>query len=157
MYYIHSGIIHFIWFLLILSYTSVATTSLLLMRPLTFHNVDKTYTYSSPEIEYLHGRHLIYAIISVLSTIMIVMGLPFLLLFEPFLNHKIIFVKIKPLLDQFQEYYRDKDCYFAAYYMICLLLIIIIIILNSPNDFTAEYLIIIGCVLMSLMHQHWKL
>ena len=81
--YIHSGIIHFICFLLLLSYTTVATTLLLLMRLLTFHNVDKTYTYLSPEIEYLHGRHLVYAIISVLSTIVIVMGFHFYC----YLNH----------------------------------------------------------------------
>ena len=118
-FFIRRGIIGFICFLLLLSYTSVATTSLLLMRPLTFHNVDKKYTYLSPEIEYFHGRYLVYGIVSVLLTIAIVIGLPFLLLFEPFLNRKINFVKIKPLLDQFQECYQGKYRCFAAYYMIC--------------------------------------
>ena len=80
----------------------------ILMRPLTFNSVDRTYTYLSPEIEYFHGRHLVYGIVSVLLTIVIVIGLPFLLLFEPFLNRKINFVKIKPLLDQFQGCYKDK-------------------------------------------------
>ena len=42
-FFIRRGIIRFICFLLLLSYTSLATTSLLLMRPLIFHNVDKTY------------------------------------------------------------------------------------------------------------------
>ena len=152
-YYIHRGIIRFICFLLLLSYTSVATTSLLLMRPLTFHNVDKTYTYLSPEIEYFHGRHLVYGILSVLLTIVIVISLPFLLLFEPFLNRKINFVKIKPLLDQFQGCYKEKYHCFAAYYMICRLVIIVIIIANSPNDFIAHYLIITTCIIMALLLQ----
>ena len=155
-FFIRRGIIRFICFLLLLSYTSVATTSLLLLRPLTFHNVDKIYTYLSPEIEYFHGRHLVYGIVAVVCTVVIVIGLPFLLLFKPFLNRKINFVKIKPLLDQFQGCYKDKYRCFAAYYMICRLVIIVIIIVNSPNDFTAHYLTITVCVIMDLLHQHWR-
>ena len=152
-YFISRGIIRFICYLLLLSYTSVVTTSLLLMRPLTFHNVDKIYTYVSPEIEYFHGRHLIYCILAMLLTIVIVIGLPLLLILEPILNRKINFIKIKPLLDQFQGCYKDKYRCFAAYYMICRLVIIIIVIVNSPNDFTTHYLTIIACVVMDLVHQ----
>ena len=150
------GIIHSICFLLLLSYTSVATTSLLLMRPLTFLNVDKIYTYLSPEIEYFHGRHLVYSIIALLFTIVVVIGLPFLLLLEPLLNRKINFVKIKPLLDQFQGCYKDNYRCFVGYYMICRLVIIVIVFINSPNGFTAHYLIIIACVAMALLHQILK-
>ena len=153
---ISRGIIPFICFLLLLSYTSVATTSLLLMRPLTFLNVNKTFTYLSPEIEYFHGRHLVYGIIAVLFTTAIVIGLPFLLLFEPLLNRKINFVKIKPLLDQFQGCYKDKYRCFAGYYIICRLVIIVIIIIKSSNDFIAHYLIITACVVLNLIHQLLK-
>ena len=52
--FISRGVIPFICYLLLLSYTSVATTSLLLMRPLRFLDVDKVYTYLSPEFEYFH-------------------------------------------------------------------------------------------------------
>ena len=150
--FISRGIIPFICFLLLLSYTSVATTSLILLRSLTFLNMNKLYTYLSPEVEYFHGRHLVYGIVAVLASIVIVIGLPFLLLFEPFLNRKINFVRIKPILDQFQGCYRDKFRYFAAYYMICRLVITVIIIVNSPNDFTTHYLIIIACVVIALTH-----
>ena len=77
--FVSKGIIHFICFLLLLSYTSVASTSLLLMRSLTF-----------------------------VDTTTIVIGFPLLLLLEPFLNSKINFFRIKPLLDQFQGCYKDK-------------------------------------------------
>ena len=154
--FISRGIIRFICFLLLLSYTSVATTSLLLMRLLIFRNVDKIYTYLSPEIEYFHGRHLIHGIVAILFTLAIVIGFPFLLLFEPFLNRKINFVKIKPLLDQFQGCYKDKYRCFASYYMICRLVIIIIIIINSSSDFIAHYLIITACVVINLIHQLLK-
>ena len=60
------GIIRAICFLLLLSYTSVATTSLLLLRPLKFHNIYNVYTYMSPEIEYFQGHHLPYGIIAII-------------------------------------------------------------------------------------------
>ena len=150
--FISKGIIHVICYLLLLSYTSVATTSLLLMRPLIFHDIDKVYTYISPNIEYLHGRHLAYLIVAMLFTIVIVIGLPLLLGLEPFLNSKINFVKIKPLLDQFQGCYKDKYRCFAAYYMICRLVIITIIIANSSNDFVLQYLLLAVCVITALIH-----
>ena len=155
-HFISKGIIHVICCLLLLSYTSLATTSLLLMRPLIFHDVDKVYAYVSPDIEYFHGRHLAYAIVAVLFIIVIVIGLPLLLAFEPFLNSKINFIKIKPLLDQFQSCYKDKYRCFAAYYMICRLVIITIIIANSSSDFVFQYLLITACVAMALIHHSLK-
>ena len=149
-------IIHVICCLLLLSYTSLATTSLLLMRPLIFHNVDKVYTYVSPDVEYFHGRHLVYAIVASLFTIVIVIGLPLLLALEPFLNSKINFIKIKPLLDQFQGCYKDKYRCFAAYYMIGRLVIITIILINSSNDFIFQYLLITACVVLALIHQIFR-
>ena len=149
---ISRGIIHVICVLLLLSYTSIASTSLLLMRSLTFHGIDKVYTYLSPDIEYFHGRHLAYGIVALLCTVTIVLGLPLLLTLEPFINHKINFIKIKPLMDQFQGCYRDKYRCFAGYYMICRLLIITIVIANSTNEFVANYLLTIVCGIIDLIH-----
>ena len=151
--FVSRGIIHVICCLLLLSYTSIATTSLLLMRPLVFLDVDKIYTYVSPDIEYFHGRHLFYAILAMIATIIIVIGLPLLLVLEPFLNSRISFIRIKPLLDQFQGTYKDRYRCFAAYYMICRLVIISIIIANSSNDFIAQYVLISACVVIALIHQ----
>ena len=150
--FISRGIIHFICFLLLLSYTSVATTSLLLMRPLMFMDVDKVYTYLSPDIEYFHGRHIVYTIVAILILIVIVIGFPFLLLFEPCLNSKVNFVKIKPLIDQFQGCYKDRYRWFAGYYMICRLVIILLVIVKIFDDFTTHYLLISSCTLMALIH-----
>ena len=149
---ISRGIIHVICLLLLLSYTSIASTSLLLMRSLKFFDTDKVYTYLSPDIEYLHGRHLAYVIVAMLCTVSIVIGLPLVLTLEPFLNHKINFIKIKPLLDQFQGHYKDKFRYFAGYYMICRLAVIVIIIANSSNDFVANYILVIACGIIALAH-----
>ena len=150
--YFSRGIIHAICFLLLLSYTSVATTSLLLMRSLRFADVDNVYTYVSPEIQYFHDRHLAYGIIAIILTLLIVIGLPLLLLLEPFLNHKVNFYRIQPLLDQFQGCYKVKYHYFAAYYMICRLIIIIIIIVNSSEVFISQCLLITVSILIALIH-----
>ena len=149
---ISRGIIRAICFLLLLSYTSMATTSLLLMRSLTFVNVDNFYTYLSPNIQYFHGRHLVYGIIAIIFGLLIVIGLPLLLLLEPFLNGKINFVKIKPLLDQFQGCYKDKYRWFAAYYMICRLIMISVIIANLSETFISRYLLIAATTTMALIH-----
>ena len=149
---ISHGIIHVICLLLLFSYTSIASTSLLLMRSLKFLDIDKVYAYLSPDIEYLHGRHLAYAIVAMLCTVSIVIGLPLLLILEPFLNHKINFIKIKPLLDQFQGCFKDKFRYFAGYYMICRLVVIVAVIGNSSNDFVANYMLVIACGIIALVH-----
>ena len=150
--FISRGIIQAICFLLLLSYTPMATTSLLLMRSLTFANVDNVYTYLSPSIQYFHGRHLAYGIIAIFFTLLIVVGFPLLLLLEPFLNGKINFIKIKPLLDQFQGCYKDKYRWFAAYYMICRLIIISIIIANFSETFISRYLLIAISTTIALIH-----
>ena len=153
---ISRGIIHVICLLLLLSYTSIASTSLLLMRSLTFHGIDKVYTFLSPDIEYFYDRHLAYGIVALLCTVTIVLGLPLLLTLEPFLNRKINFIKIKPLMDQFQGCYKDKYRCFAGYYMICRLLIITIVIANSSNEFVANYLLTIVCGIIDLIHVTMK-
>jgi len=130
----------------------MASTSLLLMRPLKFDGIDKVYTYLSPDIKYFDGHHLAYGIVALLCTVTIVIGLPLLLTLEPFLNHKINFIKIKPLLDQFQGCYKDKFRSFAGYYMVCRLLIITIVIVNSSNDFIASYMLIVVSAIIALIH-----
>ena len=122
--------------LLLLSYTSLATTSLLLMRPLWFQDIDKVYTYVSPDIEYFYGRHKFYEIGAGVF-MLIVVGLPLLFGLEPFVNSKINFVKVKPLLDQFQCCYKGSYHYFAAYYMVCRL--VILLLLHPVISFSSSY------------------
>jgi len=150
--FVGRGVIHVICFLLLLSYTSIASASLLLMRPLTFAGINKIYTYLSPDIEYFHGRHLVYGLVAIVCGLVIVIGLPLLLLLEPFLNSKVNFSRIKPLLDQFQGHYKDKYRYFASYYMICRLVLLIIVNANINNIFTVAYLQLGALVVMALIH-----
>ena len=127
-------IIRVICLLILLSYTSLASTSLQLLRPIYFDNVSGAHVYSSPSIKYFTGRHIPYGIIASFFELFIVLGLPLLLLLEPFLKRKVNFIKIKPLLDQYQECYKDQYHWFAAYYLICRQVIIFIVYISNFNN-----------------------
>ena len=150
--FVSRAVIHSICLLLLLSYSSIASTTLLLVRALTFTNVDEVYSYLSPDIGYFRGRHLGYGLMAILIGLVIVIGLPLLLLLEPFLNSKINFIKIKPLLDQFQGCYKDKCRYFASYFLIFRLMILGILAINKPNSFTTLYSLQVICLIMILIH-----
>ena len=145
-------IICVICLLLLLSYTSLASTSLQLLRPLTFQNVDEVRTYSSPDIKYFTGRHLAYAIVAILCEVIIVIGLPLLLLLEPLLSRKISFVKVKPLLDQFQGCYKDKYRWFAVYYLICRQVIILIVYVGNGDYYNKLYYLQTACIIIAMIH-----
>ena len=147
--FLSRAVIHAICLLLLLSYSSIASTSLLLVRAIRFTDVDKLYSYLSPDIEYFHGRHLAYGLIALVIGLIFVIGLPLLLLLEPFVNSKINFIKIKPLLDQFQGCYKDRFRYFASFYMIFRLMMLIIL---AINEFVSLYLLMVMCQIMILIH-----
>ena len=143
-------IIRVICLLILLSYTSLASTSLQLLRPLHFADVNGAYVYSSPSIKYFTGRHIPYGIIALLCGLFIVIGLPLLLLLEPYLKRKVNFIKIKPLLDQYQESYKDQYHWFAAYYLICRLVIIAIVYVSNFND--VLYYLQTACIIVVMIH-----
>ena len=145
-------IIRVICLLLLLSYTSLASASLQLLRPLTFNDVDEVRTYSSPDIKYFTGRHLIYGIVAILCEVIIVIGLPLFLLLEPFLRRRVNLVRIKPLLDQFQGCYKDKYRWFAAYYLICRQVIILIVYVGNGNYYYMLYGLQTVCVVIAMNH-----
>ena len=150
--FLSRAVIHAICLLLLLSYSSIASTSLLLVRAIRFTNVDKVYSYLSPDIEYFHGRHLAYGLIALVIGLIFVIGLPLLLLLEPFVNSKINFIKIKPLLDQFQGCYKDRFHYFASFFMIFRLMILSILAINETDPFISSYLLMAICLVMTLIH-----
>ena len=145
-------IIRVICLLILLSYTSIASTSLQLLLPLKFTDVKEWYTYSSPNIQYFHGQHIIYGVVAIVCVIVVGIGLPLLLLFEPVLSKKINFIKIKPLLDQFQGCYKDKCRWFAAYYLICRQVIFLIIYIFNSDYFNILFYLQTACVVIAMIH-----
>ena len=150
--FVGPSIIRVICVLLLLSYTSLASTSLQLLRPLKFDNVGEVRTYLSPYIQYFTGRHLVYAIVAILCEVIIVIGLPLFLLLEPFLRQRVNLIRIKPLLDQFQGCYKDKYRWFAAYYLICRQVIILIVYVGNGNYYYMLYGLQTACVIIAMVH-----
>ena len=140
---------------LLLSYTSLASTSLQLLTPLTFKDVNKVRTYSSPDIKYFTSRHLIYGIVAILFEVIIVIGLPLFLLLEPFLTHltqRINLVRIKPLLDEFQDSYKGKYRWFASYYLICRQVIFLIIYVGNGDYYKMLFYLQAACIIIAIIH-----
>jgi len=150
--FLSRGIIHVICLILTLTYTAIADTSLQLLRQIKFAGIDDVYCYLSPHIVYFTGRHVVYSIVAVLYELLIVAGLPLLLLAEPFLNNKINFTKIKPLLDQFQGCYKDKYRWFASVYLLCRQVILIIMVIDYSDLYIPLYLLLVVCLMIALVH-----
>ena len=144
-------IIRVICLLLLLSYTSLATTSLQLLRPLYYQDVNGVYVYLSPSTKYFNGRHIFYATVALFIEIFIVHGLILFLLFESFLKKNFNFVKVKGYLDQLQACYRDGYHWFAAYYLVCRQVIILIVYINTNYD-TALYCLQTFCIITVAIH-----
>lgn len=146
-------IIRVICLLLLLSYTSITSTSLSLLRNLKFTDIDRVYTYLSPEIEYFHGRHGLYGGVAVLCELIIGIGLPLLLIFDPYISRKINLTRLRPLLDQFQGGYKDKYRWCAAYYLICRQVIFLFVYLTSiSNHEQMNFILLVVCAVVAMFH-----
>ena len=150
--FISRCIIRVICLLILLSYTSIVSTSLQLLQPLRFTDVKEWYTYTSPDIQYFHGRHAVYGVVAIICELVVGIGLLFLLLFESFLSRKINFIRIKPLLDQFQGCYKDKYRWFAAYYLMCRHIIFLIVYNFNTNYYDMLFYLQTTCVVIAMIH-----
>ena len=150
--FVRRYIISVICILLLLSYTSIASTSLQLLRPTDYPGYDGLYVYISPEMRYFNNRHAFYGVVTFCSMILVI-GLPMFLLLEPLvLSRWFNFVKVKPLLDMFQGCYKDKHRCFAAYYLICRQVIIIIVYFGNDDYYEMLYYLQTACVVIAMLH-----
>ena len=138
--------------LLLLAYTSLASTSLQLLKPHVYAGVDEVYVYLSPSHKYFRGRHAFYGVIAALCGLIVVIGLPLLLLLQPFISSKVNFIRIMPLLDQAQSCYKNKYRYFASYYLICRLAIILIVFIGDSNYYNMLFYLQTACVVFAMIH-----
>ena len=137
---------------LTLAYVSISDTSLRLLRYLHYEDVDRTYVYLSPTTEYFTGRHIAYFFIALFSELVVGIGLPLVLLFQPFLNHKINFTRFKPLFIQFQKCYKDRFHWLASAYLLFRQAILIIIFVHFSDVYIEQYLLMIVSVIVALLH-----
>ena len=171
--YVNRCIVPVTCFVLLFSYTSVTSASLLLLRAMKFDGVDGLFTYLSPHLKYFANRHATYASVALFCVLLVTIGFPLLLVIGPllmksfngrfnkgtcklhiesFLKKRSCFVRIKQLLDQLQDCYKDQHRWFAAYYLICRLVIMLITYYaNGDHDYMIYYLQT-ACVVITMTH-----
>ena len=173
--YVNRGIVQVTCFILIFSYTSLSSTSLLLLRAMKFDDIDGLYTYLSPHLKYFANRHAAYASVALLCVLLVTIGFPLLLVMEPIIlkimstrraatqtwrvtERRNCFIRdqlqerIKRLLDQLQECYNDQHRWFAAYYLICRLVIMLITYYANDDYNYMIYYLQTACVVIAMTH-----
>ena len=155
-FYVNRCISRVTFLFLLLSYTSITSTSLQLLRGVQYNDNDGVFVYLSPHFKYFTHRHAAYATIALLCGLTVVIGLPLLLIVEPFLRKRVNFETFKPLLNQFQGSYKNKYQWFAAYYFVCRLTIMLIAYFGNTDHNDVVYYIQTVCVIivMSLFCFH---
>ena len=136
---------------LILCYTLVTSTSLQLLRGIKYDDSDSVFVYLSPHLKYFTHQHALYATIALLCGLIIVIGLPVLLLIVPFLRKNNLVLKFQPMLNQFQDSYKDKYQWFAAYYFLCRLVIMLIAYFGNSDSSNMVYYLQTACVIMVII------
>ena len=86
-FYVNHCITRVIFLFLLLSYTTVTSTSLQLLRGIKYGN-NGVFVYLSPKFKYFSHQHAIYGTVALLFGLVITIGLPFLLLIEPCMKKK---------------------------------------------------------------------
>ena len=140
--------------LFILSYASFVSTSLKLLVPLRFLNVDGVYTYISPDQEYFHGRHVLYFTVASIVSIVIIIGFPIFLLLEPSLSRVVNLMRIRLILDKFQECYKLKYRHFAAFYLLNRVAILIVYY-STDNRYDRSFALQLLCVVIAIIHAYY--
>ena len=174
--YVNRCIVPVICFVMLFSYTSLTSASLLLLRAIKFDGVDGLYAYLSPHLEYFANRHAAYASVAIFCVLFVTIGFPLLLVMGPllmksfnshfnksmwkraklhiksFFKKHICFVRIKLLLDQLQDCYNDQHRWFAGYYLICRLVIMLIAYYANCDHNYMIYYLQTACVVMTMTH-----
>ena len=174
--YVNRGIVQVTCFVLLFSYTSLTSASLLLLRAMKFDDIDRLYTYLSPHLKYFANRHAAYASVALLCVLLVTVGFPLLLVMEPLLvkvinyqfnnntwkkaelkiksitEKRIWLVRIKLLLDQLQDCYKDQHRWFATYYLICRLVIMLITYYANDDYNYMIYYLQTACVVIAMTH-----
>ena len=175
-FYVKHCIVQVTCLVLLFAYSSLTSTSLLLLKAVKFDDIDSLYIYLSPHLKYYAQRHAVYASVAILCGLLITIGFPSLLVTEPlmmkmfndhlnkkawkiatlrikfFMKKQNFFVRIKLLLDQLQDCYKDQYRWFAAYYLICRLVIMLITYFANNDYNNMIYYLQTACVIIAMTH-----
>ena len=177
-FYVDHCITQVVCLFLLFAYSSLMTISLLLLRPLKFHDIDGLHTYLSPHLEYFVNRHAVYASIAIFCGFVLTIIFSFLLM-EPCMNTLLskctprcrirsrcwrrmklyiiiklggFYVRTKQIVDQLQDCYKYRYRCFSAYYLICRLVIMSIAYFANDDYNNGTYYLQTACVIIATIH-----
>ena len=176
LFYVKHHMVQVTCLVLLFAYSSITSTSLLLLKAVKFDFNDGLYTYLSPHLRYYAHRHALYASVAIICGLLVTIGFPSLLATEPlmmkifnddmnkdawksvavrikeFMKKRTSLMRIKLLLDQLQDCYKDQYRWFAAYYLICRLVIMLITYFANNNYNNMLYYLQTACVVIVMTH-----
>ena len=150
--YVNRCIAHVTFLFLLLSYTSITSISLQLLRGVQYDDNDGVFVYLSPHFKYFTHQHAAYGTVALLCGLLITIGLPLSLLIEPCFRKEAIFQTFKPLLDQFQDSYKDSCKWFAANYLLCRSVIMLIAYFGNSDYNNMVYYTQTACIIIVMNH-----
>ena len=133
-------------FLMILSFWSLAETSVDILTPtiITYSSNSSIYVVShQPNIRYFSPKHLLVAIPALLILVVLVTPLLTVLLFFPLLSKVFSLHRIKPFLDEFQSCYKDNFRWYAGVYFIAWLTGYFLGSFSAPGSLSHALMIIL--------------
>ena len=171
--YVNRNKVLVISFVILFSYTSLTSISLLLLKAVKFDGINGYYTHLSPHLKYFANRHGAYGTVALLLGLFITIGFPLFLAMEPlilaatndrlnirkkdllfiakFIKKHTFLARVKELLEQFQDSYKDQHRWFAAYYLICRFVIMLIAYYTDGYNNMIYYLQT-ACVIITMTH-----
>ena len=138
--------------IILLTFTSLNETSMNILRSVKFPF--GTIVYIQPNMEYFSVKeHLPYALVALLVQIIFLIPFTCLLLFAPFLSRWFNFIRIKPMLDNFQYCYRDNMRWMAGIYFLARLLFLVCVLTDQLVLQNAALLISLSLLFIITMLQ----
>ena len=117
--------------LIMISFWSLASTSIQVIAPIHLSGLNGTRVHLQPDLFYLHGQHIVLWIVSIMI-LFFLLCLIIILIFSPFvhINAFHLSLRIKPILDEFQSCYRDNIRWYSGVYF-CIWIILQILTITS--------------------------
>lgn len=116
-YVSHNSSLYGLCTVVLLTFTSLNETSLTIIRPVVLST--KNFVFTQPNITYFdRTKHLPYALAAIMVEVFFLIPFTCLLLFSPYLSRWINFVRIKPILDNFQNCFHDNMRGMGGFYFL---------------------------------------
>ena len=145
---IQSSPVQVICVLALLSFWSVITTCIEILKPIKLNNEYRVSL--EPELQYFKDPvHAVMSVVSLIVLVVIIFPFIFILLFSPLLNYKFNLSRFQPILDELQSCYDDRFRWYSGVYLVSW------IILNISMPFAIFTLcLILICSVHFIMHPY---